>query len=118
MNIVAAWACKETVIKSENNAVLSTKEVFIKVGSDEKIMIKVPIIVNTRQVLAGEEIVVLKPACEVHEDEPPAKKAKPMPEAAAVGKGKPAGTGKGSESKSNGKNKSDGKKGKGKKGAK
>ena len=121
VNIVAAWACKETVIQNESNAVRSTKEVFIKVGSAENISIKVPTIVNTRQILAGEEIVVLKPSCEVHSDEdiePPAKKVKPMPAAAAAGKGKPAGTGKGSGGKSNGKNKSDGKKGKGKQGSK
>ena len=80
-NIIAAWACREGN-PSESNAVRSIKEVKIKIGVAEVFVIKVPTIVNTQQIQAGEEIVVLKPALAVassdsSEDEnPPAKKAK------------------------------------------
>ena len=91
-NIVAAWACRDTVYKDSSDAIRSTKEVKVSVGK-KTVVIHVPIIKSTRALKAGEEVIFLKPGVDpsARDDEPPSKRAKtgaPKGTKGAKGKGK------------------------------
>ena len=88
-NIVAAWACKDTVKPIESNAMRSTKLISLKVGT-ESLQIEVPIITNTTALKVGDEVVCIKAGLVEAGDEPASKR----PKTETGGKGKSGGKGK------------------------
>ena len=92
--LVGYWACNESHDPSKVNARRTFGEVSINVGSDVAVKVKVPLIVNTKQLNRGDEVVVAKTSEGVAEEEPPLKKQRPL-EGNGKSSGKCKGKGKG-----------------------
>ena len=91
----AYWAVlsKQTVDEGKANCKKATRNIVVKVGSLSQ-SIDVPIIVNTKALHAGDDVILFSKADNAEEpSEPPAKRQK------GAGKGKAAGSGKGKRGK-------------------
>ena len=94
--LVGYWACNESHDPSKVNARRTFGEVSINVGSDVAVKVKVPLIVNTKQLNRGDEVVVAKTSEGVAEEQPPLKKQRPLEgNGKSSGKCKGKGRGKG-----------------------
>ena len=90
--LVAFWACAEHFDANKANCIRKFHDVSVSIGTMTK-KIKVPVIVNTKALKAGDEVIIQKVQADSEDEEPVAKKPR---------KGKGKGRGKASKPKAKG----------------